>query len=54
MPEYLNFIENIMHFEDCKNSYYVNYSISRLSSLINDKVDKDEVDKDKVGENEEL
>jgi arginyl-tRNA synthetase len=37
MPEYLNFIENIMHFEDCKNSYYVNYSISRLSSLINDK-----------------
>jgi hypothetical protein len=36
MPEYLNFIENIMHFEDCKNSYYVNYSISRLSSLIND------------------
>jgi DNA polymerase III delta prime subunit len=54
MPEYLNFIENIMHFEDCKNSYYVNYSISRLFSLINDKVDKDEVDKDKVGENEEL
>lgn len=36
MPEYLNFIENILHFEDCKNSYYVNYSISRLSSLIND------------------
>jgi DNA polymerase III delta prime subunit len=35
MPEYLNFIENIMHFEDCKNSYYVNYSISRLFSLIN-------------------
>ena len=33
MPEYLNFIENIMHFEDCKNSYFVNYSISRLSSL---------------------
>ena len=36
MPKYLNFIENIMHFEDCKNSYYVNYSISRLSSLINE------------------
>ena len=36
MPEYLNFIENIIHFEDCKNNYYVNYSISRLSSLIND------------------
>ena len=37
MPEYLNFIENIIHFEECKNSYYVNYSISRLSSLINEK-----------------
>jgi replication factor C subunit 3/5 len=37
MPEYLNFIENIIHFEDCKNSYYVNYSISRLYSLINEK-----------------
>jgi replication factor C subunit 3/5 len=47
MPEYLNFIENIMHFEDCKNSYYVNYSISRLSSLIND---KGEAEKDKVVE----
>ena len=33
-PKYLNFIENIMHFEDCKNSYYVNYSLIRLSSLI--------------------
>ena len=47
MPEYLNFIENIMHFEDCKNSYYVNYSISRLSSLINE---KGEAEKDKVVE----
>jgi DNA polymerase III delta prime subunit len=37
MPEYLNFIENIIHFEDCKNNYYVNYSISRLSALINEK-----------------
>ena len=35
MPQFLNFIENIMHFEDCKNSYYVNYSILKLSSLIN-------------------
>ena len=33
-PEYLNFIENIIHFEDCKNSYYVNYSLIKLSSLI--------------------
>jgi replication factor C subunit 3/5 len=33
-PEYLNFIENIMHFEDCKTSYYIHYAVSRLSSLI--------------------
>ncbi len=33
-PEYLNFVENIIHFEDCKNSYYVNYSLSKLSSLL--------------------
>jgi DNA polymerase III delta prime subunit len=37
MPDHLNFIENIMHFEDCKDSYYVGYSISQLSSLINEK-----------------
>jgi hypothetical protein len=37
MSHYLNFIENIMHFEDCKDSYYVGYSISQLSSLINEK-----------------
>jgi replication factor C subunit 3/5 len=34
IPKYLNFIENIVHFEDCKNSYYVNYSLIKLSSLI--------------------
>jgi replication factor C subunit 3/5 len=34
MSKLLNFLENIMHFEDCKNSHYVNYSISKLSSLI--------------------
>jgi DNA polymerase III delta prime subunit len=33
-PEYLNFVENIIHFEDCKNSYYVNYSLSKLASLL--------------------
>jgi DNA polymerase III delta prime subunit len=33
-PDFLNFVENIMHFEDCRNSHYVNYSISRLSSFI--------------------
>ena len=33
-PEFFNFIENIIHFEDCKNSYYVNYSLIRVSSLL--------------------
>jgi replication factor C subunit 3/5 len=31
---FLNFVENIMHFEDCKNSYYVNYSVEKLSSFV--------------------
>jgi FkbM family methyltransferase len=35
MSKYLYFIENIMHFEDCKNTYYVNYSLFQLSSLFN-------------------
>lgn len=39
IPVFLNFIENIMHFEDCKNSYFVHYSITRLSSLLNKKWD---------------
>jgi replication factor C subunit 3/5 len=33
-PEYFNFVENIIHFEDCKNSYYVNYSLIKLSKLL--------------------
>jgi DNA polymerase III delta prime subunit len=32
--DFLNFVENIMHFEDCRNSHYVNYSMSRLSSFM--------------------
>jgi DNA polymerase III delta prime subunit len=35
-PEYFNFVENIIHFEDCKNSYYVNYSLINLSILLKD------------------
>ena len=31
---FLDFVENIMHFEDCKNSHYVNYSLSKLSELL--------------------
>ena len=33
-PEYLNFVENIIHFEDCKNNHYVNYSLIKLSKLL--------------------
>lgn len=33
-PSFLDFVENIMHCEDCKNSYYINYSIIRLSSFV--------------------
>ena len=36
IPEYFNFVENIIHFEDCKNSYYVNYSLVKLSTLLKD------------------
>ena len=31
---FLNFVENIMHFQECKNSYYINYSLLRLTSFI--------------------
>jgi replication factor C subunit 3/5 len=31
--EFLVFVENIMHFQECKNAHYVNYSLSRLSSF---------------------
>ena len=34
VPEYLNFVVNIIHFEDCKNSYYINYSLVKLSALL--------------------
>ena len=32
--KFLNFVENIMHFEECKNDHYVNYSLAVLSSLM--------------------
>jgi replication factor C subunit 3/5 len=32
--EFYSFIENIIHFEDCNDNYYVNYSLLRISSLI--------------------
>jgi DNA polymerase III delta prime subunit len=35
-PEYFRFVENIVHFEDAKNNYYVNYSLIKLSTLLKD------------------
>jgi replication factor C subunit 3/5 len=32
--EFLNFVENIMHYQECKNSVYINYSILRLSQFL--------------------
>jgi replication factor C subunit 3/5 len=32
--EFLVFVENIMHFQDCKISHYINYSLARLSAFI--------------------
>ena len=31
--ELLLFIENLMHSQDCKNTYYINYSLIRISSF---------------------
>lgn len=32
----LNFVENIVHFEDCKNAHYVNYSLIQLVHMLKD------------------
>jgi len=32
-PAFLKFVENIMHFQDCKNVYYIGYAVARLMSL---------------------
>lgn len=33
--KFLDFVENIVHFEDCKNKYYVTYSLTQLNSFFN-------------------
>lgn len=34
---FLNFVENIMHFQDCKNAHHVNYSLAKMMPfLLND------------------
>ena len=32
--EFLSFVENIMHYQECKNTHYIHYSISRLSTFL--------------------
>jgi DNA polymerase III delta prime subunit len=32
--EFFNFVENMMHYQECKNNYYINYALSRLSHFI--------------------
>ena len=35
-PVFLDFVENIMHFQECKNTHYINYSLSRLVTLLSE------------------
>ena len=32
--DFLNFVENIMHIQDCKTNNYIHYSLLRLMSFI--------------------
>lgn len=32
--KFLNFVESIMHFQDCKNAHYTNYLLSGLAKLV--------------------
>ena len=32
--EFFQFVENIMHYEDCKNKYYINYALIHLLSFV--------------------
>jgi len=32
--EFLNFVENIMHMQDCKNAYAINYSFIRMEKFL--------------------
>ena len=32
--DFLNFVENIMHLQDCKNSYLINYALLRLKTFL--------------------
>jgi len=34
IPKYFNFVENIIHFEECNNNHYVIYPLIKLSILL--------------------
>ena len=34
IPKYFNFVENIIHFEECNNNHYVTYALIKLSTLL--------------------
>jgi DNA polymerase III delta prime subunit len=34
--QFMNFVENIMHFQDCKNIHYINYFLIKLSNNISE------------------
>lgn len=36
VPVFLSFVENIIHFEDCKNNHYVNYFLVKFASFCKD------------------
>ena len=40
--KFLSFVENLMHFQDCKNAYYINYAISQLLLFISE-TNKEEI-----------
>jgi replication factor C subunit 3/5 len=34
--QFLDFVENLMHLQDCKNSYLINYCVSKLQRFVNE------------------
>jgi alcohol dehydrogenase YqhD (iron-dependent ADH family) len=33
-PEFMRFVENIMHFQDCNNAHYINYFLAKMTGLL--------------------
>ena len=33
--DFLNFVENIMHFSECKNVHFINYCLAKLLTFLN-------------------